>query len=337
MYYKAAKNDDYSFQLALVLSLIAHGIFLVFLFKPISTNKDKNLATYIDVSIEPEQNIQQFQKQQIVSPSKPPQDQIDPTVKDTNQLSEENISVKKEQIKRGLPDAGKSIGKPSASEASEQQSQQPKQQPESKTPKTAPNLKLSSSELLESLDGISSAPIKPKSPANQVLAAAAARPFSRPSGSGARFLGDAGSPDFLPNLPDGDITLLNAKANQFAVFVRRVAIQVFSNIRTFGWDDLTRADINAIKNDTYIVAKMSPKGQLLSVTMHGSSSSANFDDIIIKAAKAGTKDPNPPAAALAEDGNIRFIFKARSWSEVFAGRGGIPSERRWIMLSTGLE
>jgi TonB family protein len=337
MLYKATHNDDFSFPLALILSIVAHGIFLLLLLNPILTNNDAQQPNFIDVTIEPPQSAIPEQKQQIVSPSKPPEDQIDSTLKDTNQLSEENISVKKEQIKRGLPDAGKSIAKSSNNQNASQQQFQQKQQETSKQTKSTPNLKLSSSELLDSLDGITAGAAKPKSASNTANASARAQPFSRPSGSGARFLGDAGSPDFLPNLPDGDITLLNAKANQFAVFVRRVAIQVFSNIRTFGWDDLTRADINAIKGDTFIIAKMSPSGQLLSVTLQGSSSSSNFDDIIIKAAKAGTKDPNPPAGALAEDGNIRFIFKARSWSEVFAGRGGIPSERRWIMLSTGLE
>ena len=82
---------------------------------------------------------------------------------------------------------------------------------------------------------------------------------------------------------------------------------------------------------------MSDKGALLKVTLDGSSSSSNFDNIILSAAKAGTKDPNPPSAARATDGTIKFIFQARSWVETVPGRGGIPTEQRWLLLSTGLE
>src|SRR5690606_20546577 len=67
--------------------------------------------------------------------------------------------------------------------------------------------------------------------------------FSRPAGSGARFIGASGAPDHLPSLPDGDITLLNTKANQFAVFVRRVATQVFGELRLTGWESLLASDI----------------------------------------------------------------------------------------------
>ena len=53
-------------------------------------------------------------------------------------------------------------------------------------------------------------------------------------GTGAKFFGNSGSTDYLPNLPDGDITLLNTKADHFAVFVRRVAARVFAALRSSG-------------------------------------------------------------------------------------------------------
>ena len=39
--------------------------------------------------------------------------------------------------------------------------------------------------------------------------------------------GRRGSPDYLPNVRDGNVTMLNAKADRFAPFVRRVGLRVF--------------------------------------------------------------------------------------------------------------
>ena len=39
--------------------------------------------------------------------------------------------------------------------------------------------------------------------------------------------GPRGSADYLPNVRQGDITLLNTKADRFAPFVRRVGMRVF--------------------------------------------------------------------------------------------------------------
>ena len=161
--------------------------------------------------------------------------------------------------------------------------------------------------------------------------------FSRPPGSGAAFLGSGGIRDYLPNLPDGDITLLNEKASTYASFVRRVASQVFSQLRQSGWESISRADIMSISDFTTVTAVLSPHGQLLRVELHDTSGSRRFDEALVVATKAGARDPNPPAGALAADGNIRFIFKARSWSEVWPDPRGFPSERRWLLLATGLE
>ncbi|MCI5066255.1 TonB C-terminal domain-containing protein [bacterium] len=163
------------------------------------------------------------------------------------------------------------------------------------------------------------------------------RPFSRPIGSGARFLGNAGNSDYLPQLPDGDITLLNAKASRYAVFVRRVATQVFSNLRASGWESLSSADIRRMKDFSTVHVVLSPAGELLSISQEGESGSRSFDDVLREAVRAGASDPNPPPGALAADGKIHFIFKAKSWSQVGPSRGGRGiAEHRWLLLSTGL-
>ena len=162
--------------------------------------------------------------------------------------------------------------------------------------------------------------------------------FNRPPGSGAAFLGSGGLSDYLPNLPDGDITLLNAKANQYAGFVRRVAIQVFTELRSRGWDDLTASEVRRISDFTTVEAVLSRSGKLLSVTIERSSGSQPFDGVLLEAAQAGARDPNPPPGAVADDGLIHFVFKARSWTSTAANpRSGALRERRWLLLATGLK
>jgi hypothetical protein len=163
--------------------------------------------------------------------------------------------------------------------------------------------------------------------------------FSRPAGSGAAFLGGGGgTSDHLPNLPDGDITLLNAKANIYASFVRRVAIQVFNQLRAEGWEALNATEIREISDFTTVRATMSPAGRLISAEILERSGSAQFDDVVKTSAIKGAADPNPPAGAKASDGMIHFIFKARSWTQMAVNRrSGAPFEQRWILLATGLE
>jgi TonB family protein len=162
--------------------------------------------------------------------------------------------------------------------------------------------------------------------------------FSRPPGSGASFLGTGGVSDHLPNLPDGDITLLNEKASTYAGFVRRVAIQVFSSLRAQGWEQLSRYEIKQMTGFSTVEAVMSPRGQLLAVRLLDPSGSQAFDRVLNQAVSKGTRDPNPPMGAKAADGNIHFIFKARSWAESGSDpRSGAPFERRWLLLATGLE
>jgi hypothetical protein len=163
-------------------------------------------------------------------------------------------------------------------------------------------------------------------------------PFSRPTGSGAKIFGDFGSNDFLPDLPDGDITLLNAKASKFAVFVQRVATRVFSALRASGWEALSPSHIRSIRDFSTIRAILSPEGQLISVLLEAPSGSQPFDEVLKISVWDGASDPHPPEGAKAPDGNIHFIFKARSWSQVAPSRGGTGvSERRWLLLATGLD
>ena len=142
---------------------------------------------------------------------------------------------------------------------------------------------------------------------------------------------------YLPNLPDGDMTLLNTKAEYFAVFVRRVATRVFSELRLSGWEILSKDDIRMINSFSEIEAIMSLDGNILNVKLLSSSGSSSFDDILKHAVKVAGKDNNPPANAKAADNLIHFIFQAKSWSKMGTNPNGSLGERRWLLLSTGLK
>jgi TonB family protein len=149
--------------------------------------------------------------------------------------------------------------------------------------------------------------------------------------------GISGSADFLPNLPDGNLTLLNTKANKFAVFVRRVANRVFTTLKETGWQTLTHSEINQITRNGIVIATLNRFGKLISIKTVTSSGSTKFDKALLHASNKAS-DPNPPEAALTEAGTIEFEFHARTWSQLSpSGRNnGVNREQRWLLLGTGL-
>ena len=250
-------------------------------------------------------------------------------------LSDKNLKTEREQIKRGAPDSGPTIGKAEkalpTNLSKEHQASQPNQIREN-PPQRLDTLRLDSQTLMDKF-AKPSAPVK----AGGLNPSPGYQAFSRPAGSGAAFIGLSGSSDYLPNLPDGDITLLNTKASQYAVFVRRVATLVFSHMRRTGWETMRASDINRIRDFSTVRAVLDRDGNLIRVTLEEPSGSQRFDETLTLAVKKGAKDPNPPKEALAEDGNFHFIFKSKSWSQLAHNpRTGSPFERRWLLLSTGL-
>ena len=313
------------------------------------------VPTTIDVTFETTQP--RARKQQIVSP---PQHKAEKAPENTDRLSDVDATAIKEQIKRGTeggvpnppadpkPPMPETKSQPAPQSPPIQQPAQPEQSvkpPPAKQPVQRNNthkelnlkdLKLDDATLAMKFGNVAkNAPTAKSAPSPQDLSNYAA--FSRPPGSGATFVGSGGVSDHLPNLPDGDITLLNAKANTYAGFVRRVAVQVFAQLRSQGWEKLSMSEVRRINDFTTIEAILSPEGRFVSMRFIEGSGSAQFDAVVKQAVPAGMKDPNPPAGARASDGMIHFIFKARSWASIGAGRSGAPSEHRWILLATGLE
>ncbi|MFN8389190.1 MAG: hypothetical protein U0136_02730 [Bdellovibrionota bacterium] len=201
----------------------------------------------------------------------------------------------------------------------------------------APSLRLSDRDVLSSVLLPEQAKVQPQDSATdekntdtkRAESFAQREPFQRSLSATLKL----GSSDHLPEIPDGDITLLNAKADRFAVFVRRVALQVFGALRRTGWQELHYSEVRRINGFATVEAVMSRTGKLLSVTVTDSSGSTAFDGTLSRAASEGTWDQNPPSEAAASDQKIHFVFKARTWGR--PGQGGV-SEQRWLLLGTGL-
>lgn len=152
-------------------------------------------------------------------------------------------------------------------------------------------------------------------------------------GSDIAFALKNGSQDYLPDIPDGEITLLNAKASKYALFVRRVAEKVFGELRASHWRILSIMDAKRANNVTTITATLSPSGKLVDVKIQESSGSAQFDQTVYQSVRNGAWDLNPPSGALGSDGNIHFVFQSQVKSSFAPTSSG---EARWLMLGTGL-
>lgn len=346
---------DYE-HIGLGISLLIHILvfWIVFNTKPLPPPP----LTTIEVTIEPASPP--TPKRQIVSPSvpslKPPEN--------TDKISDVDSRTDVEKIRRGDP--GGAPGRP------EQQSQASKPQEQSKPSVVRPeppqklaskqeqprnekppvkssepqpkrdlrlsDLKLDNATLTSKFGNTPQNPSKPQSPSAPSSDPSEYQAFSRPPGSGAAFVGTGGINDHLPNLPDGDITLLNAKANTYAGFVRRVAVQVFTQLRTQGWERISAQQLHQLGDFTTIEAVLTPDGKFIRATIIGRSGSEAFDSVVNTSVTQGAKDPNPPEGARAKDGLIHFIFRARSWSQMGINRrSGAPTENRWLLLATGLE
>jgi len=315
------------------LSIALHTGFLVALSKPEFKHSPQPII--VDIVLDPILSpalSKALNRRQIVTP--PSSGLTDSAPKNTNLLSDRDYKTESEQIRRGDgPSAGMELG------LGKSQNRTAPNTEDKRDSRPLKHLNLDQKTMLEKF-GLQ----KPPGPAQNADAAAqnfasvTPRPFSRASGSGARFLGAQGSSDFLPHLPDGDITLLNAKASKYAVFVRRVAIRVFARLRSSGWDLLRSGDIRSIKGFSTVRAILSTKGELLKVIVEKTSGSRSFDEVLAGAVESGAEDPHPPLDAVASDGNIHFIFKARSWGSFGpSGAHGAVTEKRWLLLATGLD
>jgi len=122
--------------------------------------------------------------------------------------------------------------------------------------------------------------------------------------------GPLGTPDYLPDVQQGNLTFLNTKAHRFAPFVRRVALRVFQHLLIHQRNNLRLDDVVAAREMVTIEAKLDTKGNLKGLAIQSRSGSYSIDESLLKACEQGAWDENPPEEAKAEDGYIHFIFRS---------------------------
>ncbi len=365
-------RDKRSIIAAMTFSVVIHIVlFLCLNLNPSRPPADEAFAVML---VEPPRATLRAKEQQatpapkqIVSPSQAPET---PPPLDTTRMSERDSSTEKEQIKRGNPAAGpikeattKSVSTPTPPPPQTKSESPKSQSPKSSPPKapraaTEPSLRLGGGEILAKLgtgtrekgDGTQDpAAAQPtvkrlsdleadstgekQSNASPMKRLENYTPFGRSSLKNF-FTGPTGTSDYLPELPDGDITLLNAKANTYAVFVRRVALQVFGALRSQSWASLPYGEIQKLRDFSIIEAVMDRTGKLERIRIQDPSGSVVFDQVVETAARKGTFDQNPPPGAALEDGKFYFAFHARTWARPAVDARG---EQRWLLLGTELK
>ncbi len=262
-------------------------------------------------------------KQQIVSM---PDEGEEKAPENPRLLSDRDNIVKEEMIHRDEPAAGSPEAKqkppPQAAEAKAERQPPPPKAPAERPPKPQPAALPKLDQLLPPTDElVREGLVQPQAPAQG--AAPAPAPEQQASIERKDLLrhGDpwrngslrGGSLDFLPAVREGDVTLLNTKAEQFAPFVRRVAMRVFENfiisLRRTVYSSLQ----GAVQESVIIEAVMDKRGNLLNITTKDRSVSIALatDHNLEAACRQGFFDRNPPPGAESNDGNIHFLFEAQ--------------------------
>ncbi len=304
--------------------------------------KEKPPIEKPEVKEKPEPKPEERLPEQIVSP---PEQTNEEVPEKTRFLSDRNSSTKKETVAAGTPrpsppqkDKSPVKDKPDA--------QKPPVQLALKTPTTPPLPKpLAEKEAEKTLDEAktprSPAPGKPDTPAktpqlfaqpddllaqgwlsdagsDQAKKAERQPPKGRdiialappPRENLLSLPGPLGTPDYLPDVQQGNLTFLNTKAHRFAPFVRRVALRVFQHLLIHQRNNLRLDDVVAAREMVTIEAKLDTKGNLKGLAIQSRSGSYSIDESLLKACEQGAWDENPPEEAKAEDGYIHFIFRS---------------------------
>jgi outer membrane biosynthesis protein TonB len=327
MFYARTNNqDNIRVFSALILSIGFHILMANSNFKlqestPLPTYSDLNLILDEDKPINPIKRI-------MVSPSENLKEEA--PKKETNLLSDKDTNVEREQIKRGLEGSLTPPIKKTPQKVEVQKATKSKQEASAlnkKVIKEGNNLfidpsKITMNEFLKEQTSESASKANEKSKQNnESLIASMAG------------IGSGGNSDFLPGLPDGDITMLNAKADRFAVFVRRVALQVFSALRQSNWVDHPQLSGGFQTEGVNIRATLSAEGEFIKAEILTPSGLVVFDNTVLASVRKGAWDRNPPKGALAGDGTIKFIFQSKAWV-----RSTSPGRKKqWLLLGTGLE
>lgn len=321
---KSDKNENLRLLTGLIFSILVHiclstsnGTF--FKIKPRETYSE--LALILD-----DKKPELEQKHAYVTPSEALKEEV--PKKDTPFLSDKNTSTEREQIRRGTE--GSTSPPLKKVEEKKLEKKVEKVEAKSEKPKSQANVgkNLFIDPSQETLSELSK-----ESAASKNKEAKEQKDSSESRISSMASIGTGGASDFLPNLPDGEITMLNAKADRFAVFVRRVALQVFSALKQSNWVDHPQLSNGFQTDGVTIRAVLTAKGEFVKAEILEPSGLVIFDNTVFASVKKGAWDRNPPKEALASDGTVRFLFQSKAWVRS-AGPGG---RRQWLLLGTGLE
>jgi hypothetical protein len=257
-------------------------------------------------------------EQQIVSPSEGGEEKAP---EKTRLLSDRDTTVKEQSIRRGEPAPGAASRPEQAREGRRSGSSGKEDQPPPRERHESPPTEIASLRKLPGLDEL-----LPRA------SRLASEGYGRSGKEGESADGESvekrdllksgegwqaattrpGALDFLPDVREGDITLLNTKAELFSPFVRRVAVRVFGHLVI-----LLRRQLEGLTASTRefvtVEAIMNKHGDLVSLEVkdRSVSSSLSVDRSLQRACHDGFFDRNPPAGAESADGKIHFLLHTR--------------------------
>jgi len=257
----------------------------------------------------------------------------------THLLSDRNNTVKEEMVHKAEPAAGDPDAKPAPPQEAKvpkvehpAASSKPQAAPKSQPAHEPAHTQVASLPKLDQLlpptgdlinEGLVRPQAAPPEPAPQQQASVQRNDLLRHGDPWRTGSTHGGSLDFLPSVREGDITMLNTKAEQFAPFVRRVAVRVFENFRILLRRSIDARSAESVEEFATIEAIMDKQGRLLSIQPKDRSGNAALatDRNLQAATREGFFDRNPPPGAEAADGNIHFLFDAHVGLLTDPGRG----------------
>jgi len=268
-------------------------------------------------------------------------------------LSDRSNTVKEEMVRHGEPPAGESETKPPGppppvSKAKPEPPAPPAPAPKADIEKARPATRVAALPKLDQLlpsagdllrEGLSRSAAPTAAPVQQARAAPASRDLL--GGGHATFGNRPGISDYLPTIREGDITLLNTKAELFAPFVRRVAARVFQHLDMRLRQAASGGATGAGREYAVVEAIMSKSGQLVSahVVERQSNSTLGADRELLSVTQPDIFfDANPPPGAEANDGNIHFVLLVDLMVQSAVDpRSGRPSTGYYGIAGVGLD
>jgi len=160
-------------------------------------------------------------------------------------------------------------------------------------------------------------------------------------GSGTGFSSRPGIADYLPDVREGSVTLLNTKAERFAPFVRRVATRIFQHMSIRLSQSARRGVAGSGRDIVVVEAVMNRQGRMVNarIVEQQLQTSLGVDRELLNATRPETFfDSNPPDGAEGNDGNIHFILvvdlNVQSGTDARSNR---PSTGYYGVISVGLD